>query len=220
MYGRTHKEDRVIDFDAIIKTFGPKAVANLNQQKSKEADENAIKAIRNPTDAKSIRTLKDWLRSNSVFRGIDQEHREAITEAVLRWTGSVGSSSVLTNVNEICKAHTELMGLCEKANGNPRKFLSLASKAIWLCSPHDVPIYDQYAQNALFFLCKLDSEAPTISEDRTDYEQFVRVWKDKYVRHEKALSEVEMNGYPYRARVFDVILWIIGRPGYLVSKRW
>lgn len=210
----------MIDFDAIIKTFGPKAVANLNQSNSRDSDERAINAIRNRNVNNREAILKNWLRSYSVFQGIIDERREAITKVVLQWSDSLGESIELKSLDEICKAHAELRSRCEDTAGKHRRFISLASKAIWLRSPENVPIYDQYAQDALFFLCKLDTQPPAIGERQPDYERFARFWKDRYDRHEKALSEIAMNGYKYRARVFDVILWLIGRPGYTMAEKW
>ena len=52
--------------------------------------------------------------------------------------------------------------------------------------------------------------------ENTEYEQFVHVWKQLYSKYEKTIENLN-NGIlpiPISVRVFDRILWLIGRPSY------
>jgi hypothetical protein len=94
----------------------------------------------------------------------------------------------------------------------------LASKALWLCYPGSVPLYDSYAQRALWVICKLEKEIPTLPENEPEYRKFVHVWKAVYDRYAGAINSIEIGTYPYRVRIFDKILWLIGEPRYSRSS--
>jgi hypothetical protein len=49
-----------------------------------------------------------------------------------------------------------------------------------------------------------------------DYYQFVSAWEQFYERYAAKISNLDTDGYPYRVRVFDRILWLIGRDQYTV----
>jgi hypothetical protein len=208
----------MIDFDAVIGNFGPKAVSFMLLNEA--ADDKALEAVRNSRAPNRSATLVEWLRSYSVFRGIDKVRRTPIAEAVLTWADSLDGREELVSADAICHAHTSLMAACDNADRKGRRFPSLASKALWLCYPDSVPIFDSYAQRALHVLSKLDSRVPLIGYGTSEYEQFVRVWTGLYCRYQEAIAAVDMRGYPFRSRVFDGVLWIIGRPSYLVGKGW
>jgi hypothetical protein len=46
------------------------------------------------------------------------------------------------------------------------------------------------------------------------YRKFVHIWKALYQRYEGTLNEIPLGDYPYRVRIFDMILWLIGQPRY------
>lgn len=74
-------------------------------------------------------------------------------------------------------------------------------------------MFDSYAQRALWVLAKLEIgiAAPT---NGADYYQFVSVWAQFYERYLDTINGLDTNGYPYRVRVFDRILWMIGKDQY------
>ena len=99
------------------------------------------------------------------------------------------------------------------SQNSQRAFTSLTSKALWLCYPDKIPMFDSYARCALWVLAKLEiGIAAPPSED--DYYQFVSVWLQFYTRYLDAISSLDTDGYPYRVRVFDNILWMIGKDQY------
>ena len=76
-------------------------------------------------------------------------------------------------------------------------------------------MFDSYAQRALWVLAKLEFgiAAPTSGPD---YFQFVSVWKQLYEKYLPTVSCLDAEGYPYPVRVFDGILWLIGKNQYTV----
>jgi hypothetical protein len=52
------------------------------------------------------------------------------------------------------------------------------------------------------------------------YHRFVSLWLNLYRRAERTIGDRNrIGGYPYKVRVFDIILWIIGEPDYGESSR-
>jgi hypothetical protein len=104
------------------------------------------------------------------------------------------------------------------ADGRKRNFVSLASKALWLRYPDVVPLYDRFAQDALWILSKLESDLPLVPEGTTRYGAFALIWQTLYDRYAVSVAAIDNKGYPYRVRIFDRILWLIGEPTYGFSR--
>ena len=43
---------------------------------------------------------------------------------------------------------------------------------------------------------------------------FAHAWKALYGRYEQTFATLDFKGYPYRVRIFNKVLWIIGTPAY------
>ena len=118
----------------------------------------------------------------------------------------------------VCQAY-----LLNQTDAKNRYFTSLASKALWLCYPDSVPIFDRYVVNALHFISKIEDGITPIPEKkpdgkkRPDYEQFVHVWKQLYAKHKETIEGLDIGAYKYRVRVLDRVLWLVGRPAYSVD---
>src|SRR6266567_2337720 len=139
---------------------------------------------------------------------------------VLVWADSAQDRARLTTVDAICEAHDSLMVQCATAYGRKRDFTSLASKALWLCYRNDVPIFDSYSNRALSVLSKLERSITTPDERASQYRQFACVWNSFYERFQAIMDGIDTQGYPYPVRVFDVTLWMIGAPGYVIPQSW
>jgi hypothetical protein len=204
----------MISMETIISQLGPQALHELEQV---EFDGPALLAVRDSTAPDRNNVLRQWLLSYNVFQGIDNPGRDAIVAAILQWADRRDPERDLTTVEAITEAHVELMGVCIEAytgtSGKRRDFTSLASKALWLCYPASVPLYDSFTQCALWVLCKfLDTDPLPRAEPQ--YRQFVHIWKALYQRYENTLDEIPLGNYPYRVRIFDIILWLVGKPRY------
>jgi hypothetical protein len=204
----------VIDFEAVIRHFGPQAVSLLLSSKWKDADNKAAQALRTQSTPDRPKEIINWLRSYAVFQGITSPERHAIATAVLRWADSRGEGGRLTTVDDICQAHDSLKEDCVKAYGKKRDFTSLASKALWLRYPDDVPIFDSFAQRTLWMFSKLENGITPLAGKVSEYRQFVHIWRAFYEQYKAAIADIVPENYPYPVRVFDVILWIVGSPGY------
>jgi hypothetical protein len=204
----------VVDFEAVIRHFGPQAVSILHSPKWADTDNKVIQAVNNQSAPDRIEVMRGWLQSYGVFRGITHLQQLPIASAVLQWADSREERGKLTTADDICQAHESLMEFCIAAYGKNRDFKSLASKALWLCYPDDVPLFDSRTQCALCVFSKLEDGIAPRADDASEYRQFVHVWKAFYEKYKDTITSLEMHNYPYPVRVFDVILWIIGSPGY------
>ena len=73
---------------------------------------------------------------------------------------------------------------------------------------------DGWTRNALYVISKIENGINPIAEKTPEYEQFVHVWKQLYSKYKETIENLDIGTYPYRVRVFDRILWLIGRPSY------
>ena len=95
-------------------------------------------------------------------------------------------------------------------NGRRRAVTVLTSKALWCCYPNDVPILDSYAEQALWVICRLSGKEPARNQSRRA--RFVDGWFQVYGDVRLAIEQADLNGYPYRVRVLDKLLWYLGQP--------
>jgi len=208
----------MIDFEAIIRHLWANAIKEMMWDHA-HYDVKALDALSREDDPNRRDTIRDWLQSYRVFRvpGIATQ-RDKIADAVLRWADSRDRERDLGGPDALYAAHKELMkSVCDAyvhdSQNKRREFTSLTSKALWLCYPGQVPMFDSYAQRALWVLAKLEIgiAAPPSG---ADYYQFVSVWTEFYERYLDTISGLDTNGYPYRVRVFDRILCMIGKDEY------
>ncbi len=215
----------MINFGAIIRHLWQRAVAHVKSDHA-DYDENALKALGEENASNRSDTIRRWFQVYRVFRvrGIGTQGNE-IVDAFLRWADSRDRERNLDTAAALSEAHKELKTLiCNAYTRNPqnkpREFTSLTSKALWLCYPDKVPMFDGYAQRALWVLAKLEigiATPPNGSDADDNYFQFVSAWKHFYGSYSAEISNLDTNGYPYRVRVFDRILWLIGKEQYTVS---
>jgi hypothetical protein len=203
----------MIDFAAVIRHFGPQAVA-LQLEEAGRIDSNALAAMNARTAPDRVETIRRWLYDYQVFQGIDGPKRTAITEAVLLWTDSQEEQRDLATLDALVNSHARLMAACSTADGRGRDFTSLASKALWLRYPDVVPMFDSFAQRALWVISKIEKDIAPPAGEKSEYRKFAHAWRALCERYASTIAAIDMQGYPYAVRIFDKILWIIGTPGY------
>jgi hypothetical protein len=120
----------------------------------------------------------------------------------------------LSTAPALADAHAELENFI-RTRSLERSFVSLASKALWLCWPEHVPIFDAYAQRSLWFLSKIG--AIPINSNWRPCHQFAAAWVAVYDKCKAALDELEIPPSCYRVRVFDTLLWKLGKPDYYAA---
>jgi len=213
----------VINFDAIIRQLWGDAVKGVISD-FERYDKNALDALDHRDRPDRHKNIREWLQAYRVFRvrGIATQ-KDKITDAVLTWADSRDRDRKLDGPDALLAAHENLMkSVCDAyvhdSQNKRREFTSLTSKALWLCYPGQVPMFDSYAQRALWVLAKLESKIGAPSTDESAYRQFVSVWKQLYERYGAAINSLDMRDYKYRVRVFDRILWMIGKDQYTIPK--
>jgi hypothetical protein len=201
-------------FDELITHLGPRAAA----QSCYEApiDNLALDAMNRRSSGSRVAAIRKWMDIYKVLQGVDGARRDAIAQAALEWVDCQEEESRMDTLDKIVHSHAELMAACSKADGRGRDFTSLASKALWLRYPDAVPMYDRFAQEALWMLSKLEPDLPTIPMNASKYGAFALIWRALYDKYAVAISEIDHRGYPYRVRIFDRILWLLGAPSYTI----
>gem|GEM_PF-7004497 len=211
----------MINIPEIIRHYAPIALPILLREAARHHighDGDAIAAVANPVTNDRTNIIRNWLNAYSAFhRYATTIQRDEISIALLTWAdqdapnrGEALNISVLT-AEQIIEKHRELVAICRGIAN--KKLISLASKFLWLCYPHDIPIYDSQAKQALYIIGKL--EVIPLKDNFAQmekYEQFVFVWRYLYDRYENHIPEHPE--YRYRIRIFDKILWIIGKDSY------
>ena len=208
----------MMNFETVVRHYWPKALRNIKEDpKELERDQEAIKAVtdRQLPISKRRDDLRKWLWFYRVLQGLTTDEELKIAGAVLGWADDDRNRSRdLTTAEALAAAHAELMKVVCQAYGKRRDFTSLASKALWLCYPESVPMLDGWTRNALYVISKIENGINPIAEKTPEYEQFVHVWKQLYSKYKETIENLDIGTYPYRVRVFDRILWLIGRPSY------
>lgn len=209
-----------INFEVILKHLWADSVQGVKRD-HKAYDAEALDALSNEKDPGRWDKIRNWLQAYKVFRvrGIANQ-KDKIAEAVLAWADSRDRNRDLESPAALSIAHQSLMEsvcdayVCDSQNKR-RDFVSLASKALWLCYPDKIPMFDSYAQRALWVLAKLETGLRT-PPGRYGYHPFVSVWKDVYEKYAATINDLPTDGYQYRVRVFDRILWQIGMDQYSI----
>jgi hypothetical protein len=184
------------------------------------SDAKAVYALHNKQFDRS-EVIKKWLESYSVFQGLRQSQRVAITDSLIAFFDSnpqLDSRDLLfERFQRLSISLRENADLLTK-NGRSRKIDSLTSKALWLCYPSEVPILDLFAENALRVIARLHGLSIQPRESR--YERFTALWFAVYDTVKPQITRFADNNSVYAVRVFDRYLWWLGQDSYqgLISQ--
>ena len=210
----------MIDLHAITRTFLPPAIS-LSKREHK-VDASAIQAIHDKTTTNRQEVLKRWLQSYGVFQGLGGSERLAVVTTVLKIADENGCNTDLRlSPDELFAKFDALHKECcklarAKKDGSQRDLTSLTSKALWCCYPNAVPLYDRFTQNSVWLISRLANIEPQRnSPPRDKYRPFAAMWFEMYDKVLPIIEEADLQGYPYRVRIFDKILWIAGAPNYI-----
>jgi len=175
----------MMNFETVVRHYWPKALCDIKEdKKEREDDEKAIKAVTDRQLPTRRDDLRNWLWFYRVLQGFTTPEGFKIAEAVLGWADDDGNRSRdLTTAKALAATHAELMEVVWQAYGKKRDFTSLASKALWLCYPESVPMFDGWTRNALYVISKIENGINSIAEKTPEYEQFVHVWKQLYSKY-------------------------------------
>ena len=205
----------MIDFSEVVRRFGPDAVREYNNW-DRENDEAALLAITSRDQHNRPNSVRRWLERYSAFLGFKSAERDAIADVIVTWIDNQDPTTTLDTAESIIEAHADLVEQCQRVK--KRGYTSLASKALWLRYPEQVPIYDSVALSAVRVLSKLlpgNSRPPGAPNTPSDYASFVRAWMRLYDDSSTALAAIE--GCKYRSRILDAILLRLGEDIYWIA---
>jgi len=156
-----------------------------------------------------------WLNSYKVLQGLNKKEEVGVASAIIEFADARDPAVSPTSDMEITRLFNDLQSRCSSRvhpnkDQEPRGVTSLASKALWCCYPDAIPFLDNYAECALVVISRLMGLVWRGHLPR--YNRFVAMWLDVYRRVESTIEDRRLDGYPYKVRVFDKILWIIGQP--------
>jgi hypothetical protein len=182
-----------------------------------ESDDNAVLAVSNPRHENRIEILVEWLRHYSVWQGFPTPARNLIAGNILNYADNERHMSSALDRKLLLGEFSRLKSLIAKdapitRSGKPRNVISLTSKALWLCYPLEVPIYDSYAAHALAVIKRLVGFASATGLH--EYESYISAWFALYGEIEPMLEPAKLKGYQYKIRVMDRFLWHLGQPHF------
>ena len=214
-YGELTERGVMIDLNQMVERFLGEAVRQCVEESPD--DDAVIRALNNRNESAEIRrtAVLKWLRSYSVLRRLNNDEARTIGDGILEFADARGALVRPLSEAEIIEKFTDLhekyrLLVRPKKDQTPRDLVSLTSKALWCCYPDAIPIYDSNARCALGVLSRLMGlDRPA---DAMPYTRFLSVWFNLY--DHVTIDDDRLGGYPYKVKVFDRILWIIGQPDY------
>ena len=182
-------------------------------------DESVIKAINDRETANSDRErgVRRWLNVYKALLFFPPDNSMKIAGEIIKFAHERQRTTLHQNKDRIISEYVCLRERIRQfapslKSGNPKEVTSLTSKALWCCYPYDVPIFDSYAVDALRVISRLSRIAP--EPNQSEYACFVDVWSQVYSEIVSVIEEADLNGYPYKVRVLDRLLWDLGQPSY------
>jgi hypothetical protein len=126
----------------------------------KEIDARAICAVHNKNGTNREADLLTWLQRYAALQGFTKDDRSTVVHRVLEFADNNGCHLDVMSRDAVLVEFDKLHASCRNgvrrtSKDQERDLTSLASKALWSCYPNAVPIYDSYAQNALYILSRL-----------------------------------------------------------------
>lgn len=209
----------MIDLQAITRTYLQQAISLSRREH--QADAPAVQAVHDKTQTNRQDALRKWLQSYQVFQGFVNSDRSAVAAAVLDFADGGGCDPELSlSYDELISRFDALHEKCRnvvrpKKDTTRRDLTSFTSKALWCCYPNAVPLYDNFTQNSVCIISRLAGVSPTTDHLlKHRYGSFADVWLAMYNQVVPIIDQADLQDYPYRVRVFDKILWIVGEPNY------
>ena len=210
----------MIVLQAVARAFVGAAVEVTQANVRRNVDAPAVGAAHNTGQPNREDALRTWLGSYAAFQGFAEADRRKVVDGMLNFADAEGCHFDALSYDALIEKFHRLHGICGKAvpltkASKERSLISLTSKGLWCCYPNSVPIYDRYVQNALWIICKVVKLRPGNSVINDRYAAFADVWLKIYEEVEPIVTEhADKIGYPYKVRIFDRILWLIGQPNY------
>jgi len=211
----------MLDVETLIEEFIQTRLRSF--EKDTAPDGRTVSVVANK-DLES-RTREDqvraWLGYYKVILFFPPDRSRAIAHEILQFADEPRPATLdqchAQIVREYDRLRSRIQPLAPPAprSNRRREVTSLTSKALWLCYPHDVPIFDDYALRALQVVSRICRIYPR--PDQEAYGSFVDVWLQFYNRIRPIIDKSDLQGYQYKMRVLDGFLWYLGKPEFDVA---
>ena len=183
------------------------------------ADARVLEAVRDygGNAADRGRVVVEWLQLYKVLMGWPSENRMSAAGQIIAFADQGCRGPLQLDKKRILEEFGKLaerlrLSAPRTREGAPRGITSLTSKALWCCYPEDIPIFDANAVKALGVISRICRLAPARDESQhRDYADFLDLWLQTYRQIEPAILPEDLSDCPYKIRVFDRLLWYLGK---------
>ena len=193
-------------------------------KKDRYKDELALTAIieTGMDRAKREKSLLKWLNDYRVLRSFPREKSQEIASQIIEFADEPRQARLPKDslIPEYARLRERIRQVAPRSpkTGKLREVTSLTSKALWCCYPYDVPIFDNYALRALQVISRLchmaTSQGNNSDDESKEYARFVDVWLQVYDEVKPVIDVASLDGYAYKVRVLDRLLWYLGQTNF------
>jgi hypothetical protein len=211
----------MFDLETLIEEFIRTRLRSF--QTDTAPDVRTVNAVANRDVERGARAdqVREWLSYYKVILFFPPDRSLAIAHEIIRFADETRPvslnqchSQIVCQYNKLRDRIQPLAPPTAKSN-RQREVTSLTSKALWLCYPDDVPIFDDYALRALQVISRICRICATPGQE--PYGSFADVWLQFYNSIRHVIDQSDLQGYQFKMRVLDGFLWYMGRPEFDVS---
>jgi hypothetical protein len=211
----------VLDLETLVEEFIKTRLRSFEADTA--PDDKTVTAVASKDMGRAAREdqVRAWLGYYKVILFFPPDRSQAIAREIIQFADEPRPASLDQCPGQIVREYNRLRGRIQPVappaprSNRQREVTSLTSKALWLCYPHDVPIFDDYALRALQVISRICRICP--APDQGLYGSFVDVWLQFYDRIKPLIEQSDLQGYIYKVRVFDGFLWYLGKPEFDVA---
>lgn len=211
----------VLDIEKLVGEFVRTGLSSFEKDTAPDRATVQAVAAKGMVLADREEQVRKWLNYYKVTLFFPPEASRKIAQKIIEFADGDRPKALQNKaqiISEYKRLESCLQPLAPPApkSGKSRAVTSLTSKALWCCYPDDVPIFDDYAVRALQVISRICDIKP--ESEQSGYESFVDVWFQFYAGVKPVLDQADLNGYPYKIRVLDGLLWYLGKPTFDVSN--
>lgn len=208
----------MLNLEALIKEFIQNRLPSFDADTA--PDQKTVTAVAGKELGRTAREdqVRAWLGYYKVILFYPPDRSRAIAREIIEFADESRPASLVQSHDLIIREYNRLkeriqpLAPLAPKSRRQREVTSLTSKALWLCYPNDVPIFDDYALRAIQVISKICRICPMPNQGL--YESFVDVWLQLYERIRPVIEDSDLHGYQYKMRVLDGFLWRLGKPDF------
>lgn len=211
----------MLDLETLIEEFVRTRLRSFEADTA--PDRKTVNAVEDKNLERTAREdqVRAWLGYYKVILFFPPDRSRDIAREIIEFADESRPASLDRSHAQIVREYRRLRARIQPlaplapTSKRPREVMSLTSKALWLCYPNDVPIFDDYALRAIQVISRICQICPM--PDQGLYESFVDVWLQFYNRIRPVIENSELHGYQYKMRVLDGFFWCLGKPDFEVK---